>query len=404
MSKDSKEFFVKKNEWSVIKDELLACYLKPYFSKILTTRKPVNYVDCFAGKGKFDDGSKGSPLIALDIISNCLLASNIVSCPPVYSYFIERDNADDLKKNLRDYDDTKVIEGTYQDNIRTILSNKQNENVFLYIDPFGIKCLDFDLYDFYKNSNFSSIELFINFNSFGFIREACRVKKLENVYISEIDAIIQIFGGFDDKTIKSEQELTAIAGGDYWENIIRDYKYKKIDCYEAEKQLSEQYCNKLKERFRYVVNMPIRLKAGQKPKYRMIHATNHEEGCLLMVHDICKRWENLYSIQVKKTAPSLFEENVENEIIDESSTKKIILDYLKRYSAPVHMNVFLSELFTNEGVFTTWEILQTTLRELETNKEIELKRNPAITKTGKPTSFINESRKENHFIEIWIKK
>lgn len=83
MSKDSKEFFVKKNEWSVIKDELLACYLKPYFSKILTTKKPVNYVDCFAGKGKFDDGSKGSPLIALDIISNCLLASNIVSCPPV---------------------------------------------------------------------------------------------------------------------------------------------------------------------------------------------------------------------------------------------------------------------------------------------------------------------------------
>lgn len=68
------------------------------------------------------------------------------------------------------------------------------------------------------------------------------------------------------------------------------------------------------------------------------------------------------------------------------------------------MNVFLSELFTNEGVFTTWEILQTTLRELETNKEIELKRSPAITKTGKPTSFINESRKDNHFIEIWIKK
>lgn len=33
MSKDSKEFFVKKNEWSVIKDELLACYLKPYFQK-----------------------------------------------------------------------------------------------------------------------------------------------------------------------------------------------------------------------------------------------------------------------------------------------------------------------------------------------------------------------------------
>lgn len=404
MSKDSKEFFVKKNEWSIIKDELLACYLKPYFSKILTTRKPVNYVDCFAGKGKFDDGSKGSPLIALDIISDCLSKSNIVPCPPVYSYFIERDNADDLIENLKTYSRANIIKGTYQDNIKTILNNKQNENVFLYIDPFGIKCLNFDLYDFYKDSNFASIELFINFNSFGFIREACRVKRIESVYISEIDAIIQIFGGLDDITIKSEQELTAIAGGDYWEKIIKDYQCKNIDCYEAEKRLSEQYCNKLKERFRYVVNMPIRLKAGQKPKYRMIHATNHEEGCLLMVHDICRRWENLYSIQVRKSVPSLFEENIENEIIDESSTKRIVLDSLKNYSAPVHMNTFLSELFTNEGVFTTWEILQKTLRELEKNKEIGLKRSPAITKKGKPTSFINESRKDNHFLEIWISK
>lgn len=404
MSKDSKEFFVKKNEWSIIKDELLACYLKPYFSKILTTRKPVNYIDCFAGKGKFDDGSKGSPLIALDIISDCLSASNIAPCPPVYSYFIERDNADDLIENLKSYSRVNIIKGTYQDNIKTILNNKQNENVFLYIDPFGIKCLNFDLYDFYKDSNFASIELFINFNSFGFIREACRVKRIESVYISEIDAIIKIFGGLDDITIKSEQELTAIAGGDYWGKIIKDYQCKKIDCYEAEKRLSEQYCNKLKERFRYVVNMPIRLKAGQKPKYRMIHATNHEEGCLLMVHDICRRWENLYSIQVRRSVPSLFEENIENEIIDESSTKRIVLDFLKHYSAPVHMNTFLSELFTNEGVFTTWEILQKTLRELEKNKEIGMKRSPAITKKGKPTSFINESRKDNHFLEIWISK
>ncbi len=404
MSKDSKKFFIKKNEWSVIKDDLLSCYLKPYFSKILNTRKPVNYIDCFAGKGKFDDGCKGSPLIALDIISECLSKSNIFSCPPVYSYFIERDNAKKLEENLKAYSKVKVINGTYQDNIKSILQNKQNENVFLYIDPFGIKCLDFDLYDFYSNANFASIELLINFNSFGFIREACRVKKVENIYISEIDAIIQIFGGLEDKDIKSEQELTAIAGGDYWENIIEDYQCKKIDYYEAEKLLSEQYCNKLKERFRYVVNMPIRMKAGQKPKYRMIHATNHEEGCLLMVHDICKRWENLYSIQVRNSAPSLFDENIENEIIDEDSTKTIILDYLKHFSSPIHLNSFLSDLFTNKGVFTTWEKLQKALRELETNKKIILERTPAITKTGKPTSFINESKKDNQFIRIWIPK
>ena len=53
MSKDNSNFFKKQNEWSVIKDKLLGCYLTPYFQKVLRTGKPICYVDCFAGKGMF---------------------------------------------------------------------------------------------------------------------------------------------------------------------------------------------------------------------------------------------------------------------------------------------------------------------------------------------------------------
>lgn len=67
MSKDNSDFFKKKNSWSTIKDELLKCYLAPYFQKVLMTKKPIFYVDCFAGQGKFEDGSNGSPLIALEV-------------------------------------------------------------------------------------------------------------------------------------------------------------------------------------------------------------------------------------------------------------------------------------------------------------------------------------------------
>lgn len=134
--KDTKNFFVEKKEWSEIKDELLACYLTPYLSKILNTRKPVNYIDCFAGKGKFDDGKLGSPLIALKIISDCLKSSKLSSCPPVKTHFIEKDYAEDLKETLHGYKNCEIIEATYQDNIKRILQSKANENVFLYIDPF----------------------------------------------------------------------------------------------------------------------------------------------------------------------------------------------------------------------------------------------------------------------------
>ncbi len=77
------EFFVKKREWSVVKDALLQCYLAPYFTKILRTGRPLVYVDCFAGEGRFDDGNVGSPIIALDIFQHWLKK-------PLYS----------LKKNL----------------------------------------------------------------------------------------------------------------------------------------------------------------------------------------------------------------------------------------------------------------------------------------------------------------
>lgn len=402
MYKDTEDFFEAKKEWSVIKDDLLACYLKPYFSKIIHTKKTVNYIDCFAGKGKFDDGTHGSPIIALDIMDDCLRHTNMSVTPKVNTYFIELKYEKDLEANLQNRTNVNVIEGAYQNEIKELLKNKIDENIFLYIDPFGIKCLDFDLYDFYASMNFSSVELLVNFNSFGFIREACRVEKLEEKYIKEIEAILKTFNG----TLlgsSSELELNNIAGGDYWKKLINDYRYGNINCYDLEKRLSIQYCKKLGERFKYVINMPIRLKSGQQPKYRMIHATNNEDGCILMFQNICNRWQNLGDIQTKNSAPSLFEENVENEIIDETSTKKTILNYLKQYSAPVHLSIFLSELFTSEGIFTTWEILQKTLRKLEADKQIVVKRTPALTKKGKPSTFINESKKDGHFIEIWIK-
>lgn len=77
MAKKNDDFFVEKKSWSKVKDELLGCYLTPYVAKILYTYKPIAYVDCFAGKGKFDDGNPGSPLIALDIFQKSLVKTRM---------------------------------------------------------------------------------------------------------------------------------------------------------------------------------------------------------------------------------------------------------------------------------------------------------------------------------------
>ena len=96
MAKKNDDFFVEKKPWSEVKDQLLGCYLKPYVAKILHTRKPLVYVDCFAGKGKFDDGKQGSPLIALDIMQQGLAASTMDGHLQIAPAFIYLYYADDL--------------------------------------------------------------------------------------------------------------------------------------------------------------------------------------------------------------------------------------------------------------------------------------------------------------------
>ena len=168
MSKKNDDFFVQKKIWSQVKDELLGCYLTPYMSKILLTNKPVVYVDCFAGKGRFDDGKPGSPLIALDIIDKSLNSTRAKK-PIIDSYFIDLNYASELRSNLSGYRRTHIISGKFEDRIQNILHNSEGKNVFLYIDPYGIKALQSSLFSSLANGRFCSIELLINLNSFGFI-------------------------------------------------------------------------------------------------------------------------------------------------------------------------------------------------------------------------------------------
>jgi len=148
-------------------------------------------------------------------------------------------------------------------------------------------------------------------NSFGFIREACHAMKTNFDDKELFEDLVEYEPSKMDDSEKSIRELNEIAGGDYWKSIIEQYKNKEIDGYEAEAIFAEQYCQRLSESFNYVLNMPLRIKKGQRPKYRLIHVTNHRDGCLLMVDNICNRWEALQEIQTGGQL-SFFPENVEN--------------------------------------------------------------------------------------------
>lgn len=401
MSKKNDDFFVKKKTWSVVKDDLLGCYFRPYVSKILTTHRPLVYVDCFAGKGKFDDGNPGSPLIALDIIDECCKITKMQSTN-IETIFIDLNYADDLKENLKGYPRAKIVSGSYEDNINNILRGKGKCNIFLYIDPYGIKALQCSLFDSLANVGFNSIELLINMNSFGFIREACRALGAAFDDKDFFEDLVEYDSTKLDSSEKSIIALNEIAGGDYWQSIIEDFKQKKISGLEAEVRFSEKYCSRLMESYTYVLNMPLRIKEGQQPKYRLIHATNHRDGCLIMVDNICNRWEALREVQTNGQL-TLFDEDFNNQIIYKDDIEEKIIEHFSKYSNTKSLHDALAEFFVKYGPICSTGNAREILKMLEKDRCIEVLRNPALTKTGKPSTFMIEDTNKKQTVSIrWL--
>ncbi len=394
LSKNNEDFFKEKKQWSIIKDQLLGCYLKPYFSKILATQKPIFYVDAFAGKGRFEDGNAGSPIIALNIISESLQRTKF-NQSDVELCLIELNHANALRNNVKHFKNVAIVEGKYEDNIERLLVGKKMQNVFLYIDPYGVKVLDFSIFEKISEINLYSIEMLINFNSFGFIREAC------NAMNTQFDAVIlEDLVGVDNlnvNNLKSIQDLNKVAGGTYWQAIIEEYKNKTIDGYEAEKKFSEQYCKNLKEHFKYVLNMPIRLQKGQRPKYRMIHATNHAQGCALMNDNMYKRWEALQTIQ-NHGQISMFTEDIENISVNKEELQKEILEIMKLHKEYIDIDIFLAEFISKYGVRVSTSDICKELDKLCNDNNIEVVRNPKFTPKGKISKFWTVSK--GHSVKV----
>ena len=283
---NTREFFKEKRDWSIFKDDLLKNYLIPYFAKLLATRRDIIFIDGFAGKGKFEDGTNGSPLIVKDAIYTALSQTKYAT--RIHPYFIDYLYANELKKNLQDKS-MSVVAGDYRIEVPKILSGAHNKNIFLYVDPFGIKYLDFAIFTTLPSAQANSYELLLNLNSFGFIREGCRLMK----YQFDEDDDLPDYEYEADTSKNSIENMNKVANGDYWQKIIADYNAGKHNIFTAEDLFLEEYIKQLKRVFCYVFQVPIKKGGGRLAKYRMIFASNHPHGALLMVDNMVKCNNNI---------------------------------------------------------------------------------------------------------------
>jgi three-Cys-motif partner protein len=406
MTKDNRDFFKSKNSWSEIKDRLLGWYLTPYFQKVLMSRKPIYYVDCFAGQGKFDDGKPGSPIIALQARDACLSKTNLENTKgKIEICLIELNHAQQLSENIaafnNNYGYPDVISGRYEEKIEYLLSGKKETNIFLYIDPYGIRALDYGLFEKFNTYGFHSIEILINFNSFGFFRDACRamgVTYINDKALIDIDDLVEYAPTEINTSQQSKELLSKIAGGDYWKDIVSMYNRGEINGYKAEQIFSTEYKQKLRQRYSYVLDIPVRLKAGHRPKYRMIHVCNHEDGCFLMAQNMQKRKDELFINIQQNRQPSLFDYmdtmtvTAENELMSIGEIAKLVSDYLNGMGREIGLKKFLAGFSNEYGLLCEFSMLYSILEKQKQRGTIDIIRTPAVTPTGKLSTFWEESK------------
>ena len=193
--------------------------------------------------------------------------------------------------------------------------------------------------------------------------------------------------------------LTDFIGGNYWQDIVIDYKERNLSFSDAEQLLSNAYKKELKKHYKYVLDMPIKTKNKNIPKYRLIHATNHEDGCNLMAKNMINRSNDLIINVQNRGQLTFLDSNVYGRRIDQFEVVEKIENLLKIQSNPVNLSVFTARFYSEYGVICRFNEIFNAMRSLEKKGKIFVARNPELKRNGQPTKFWSESKSQKVIIK-----
>ena len=247
-------FFENLRDHSEIKLRILRRFLAPWAAKVGTLARRGNrviwYVDGFAGRGKYDDGSDGSPLLGLqeakrlrDADRDYTLASYFVETNPLNWTALERlispFRADGLKiRNER---------GEFSNLVGDINQATAGSPILLFVDPFGLKPLVYSQFRQILGRR-SPIDLILTFQHTAVPRLA-----------------------------RNHPDLVSRAiGTDAW---LRGWEQLNGSVEQAEHVLRFFASNlRTDGAFFNVVSYPIREQIGKAPRYYLMFASRHYDA------------------------------------------------------------------------------------------------------------------------------
>jgi len=260
------DFFDAPAPWSRYKHDILGKYLHTWSSKLQYRNKDLVFVDACAGRGTYDDGSPGSPVLAAGLNDELLAKHHarltVVAC--------EKDPAaaKALALELEPWASRTpplaiIHPRPFEEVLDAIVAVTRDRPTFFFIDPYGIKSLKRErLRPLLEDRGREPTEVLMRVDSRALERISGWWRRKERNERGQ-------------KTAESCRELLADLG--IGEEVVKE----AAGTNQRGARLLRAYLEDLHARFRFVRTIPIRSRYDGAVKYHLVHATDHADGLIL---------------------------------------------------------------------------------------------------------------------------
>jgi len=305
-------FFEELKDWSQLKLRILEKYVTPYCYKLGSRAPKIYYIDGFAGRGVYEDGSKGSPVLVADLAMQFRSEKRRfeLKCMNVE---INPSHFENLSKNTEKFGQGPVtnLRGDFSSYIPKILEEIGSCPTLFFLDPYGLAPIKLDnLTPIFQRT--ASTEILMNFSRNGLHRLAGHLDKEPKKEAAQKAGQTKV------------NLLTGILGTERWKQIWRQVDDTAV----RDRMILDLYLEKLNEYFIYVYPIEIKKEFNSPPKYYLIYATKKYDGVEFINDFVYDIEESLY----KRAHPVLSSLSMEPPGKDLTKLKAEIYAYGKRKS------------------------------------------------------------------------
>ncbi|MFJ8770520.1 three-Cys-motif partner protein TcmP [Streptomyces clavifer] len=267
----SSPFFVSKKAAAVLKHEILNRYVVPFASKVGSYAPDgrVVYLDSYAGPGRYEDGTPGSPALILEA------AARVAGFRQLDCYFVERG-----RKSYRSLSQlvaeaqsqgltAQALQGRAEKHLDSVLERAAGSPLFAFLDPFGLglgfDALTHDIFGSRARQGLTgrhATEVLLNFNA---------------------NAVRRI-GGLLTSTKQNPSKpatldaMDAACGGDWWRQDFLD----SADNQEAVERITNGFVDRVSKKIGSGSwTIEVRNRAHHQVAYNLVLFTRHNDGMWL---------------------------------------------------------------------------------------------------------------------------